>query len=141
MKKGFLLYHEYAEHFDLLTNEEIGQLMRAIFAYEISGEILPLAGAAKMAFSFIRADLDQNREKYKERCSRNADNGKKGGRPRKNDGFSENQPEKEETQENQTVSEQTERFSEKPKKADSDIDSDIDSDKEKNIKKEPPHKK
>ena len=33
-KVSFLMYLDYEEQFDLLTNEQIGQLMRAIIKYE-----------------------------------------------------------------------------------------------------------
>ncbi len=137
VKNGFIMYYEYAEHFELLTDEEIGQLMRALFAYETTGEVLELTGAVKMAFSFIRADLDKNREKYEERCNKNAENGKSGGRPK-------NKTVTELTEEKRTVlnkTEKSERFFEKPKKADSVSVSDRDSEQEKNIKKETARKK
>ena len=36
-----------------------------------------------MAFEIIRAQLDRDREKYEKICKRNAENGKRGGRPPK----------------------------------------------------------
>lgn len=63
-KNSLILYYEYQEHFELLTNEELGELMRAIFEYEMNGEIAAaLNPIQKMAFSFIKKDLDDNRKK------------------------------------------------------------------------------
>lgn len=97
-KSSFLIYLDYEEQFNLLTDEQIGQLMRAIIKYEKTREIPQLNGIVKMAFSFIKIQLDRDREKYEARCEKNRENAKKGGRPRKNqkdnlkaNGFNENQ--------------------------------------------------
>ncbi len=83
-KSSFLIYLDYEEQFNLLTDEQIGQLMRAIIKYEKTREIPQLEGIVKMAFSFIKTQLDRDREKYKAKCEKNKENGAKGGRPRKN---------------------------------------------------------
>lgn len=97
-KSSFLIYLDYEEQFNLLTDEQIGRLMRAIIKYEKTREISQLNGIVKMAFSFIKTQLDRDREKYEARCEKNRENAKKGGRPRKNqkdnlkaNGFNENQ--------------------------------------------------
>ena len=97
-KSSFLIYLDYEEQFNLLTDEQIGQLMRAIIKYEKTREIPQLNGIVKMAFSFLKTQLDRDREKYEARCEKNRENAKKGGRPRKNqkdnlkaNGFNENQ--------------------------------------------------
>ncbi len=97
-KSSFLIYLDYEEQFNLLTDEQIGRLMRAIIKYEKTREIPQLNGIVKMAFSFIKTQLDRDREKYEARCEKNRENAKKGGRPRKNqkdnlkaNGFNENQ--------------------------------------------------
>lgn len=97
-KSSFLIYLDYEEQFNLLTDEQIGQLMRAIIKYEKTREIPQLNGIVKIAFSFIKTQLDRDREKYEARCEKNRENAKKGGRPRKNqkdnlkaNGFNENQ--------------------------------------------------
>lgn len=33
-KKSFVMYLDYQQHFELLTDEQLGKLIRAIFAYE-----------------------------------------------------------------------------------------------------------
>ena len=98
-KNSFLMYLDYEEQFNLLTDEQIGQLMRAIIKYEKSGEIPELDGMLKMAFSFIKTQLDRDREKYNKKCEKNKENGKRGGRPRK-----------EEKQEDTSETKKTERF-------------------------------
>jgi hypothetical protein len=82
-KNSFLIYLDYEEQFNLLTDEQIGQLMRAIMKYEKTKEEPQLDGMLKMAFSFIKTQLDRDREKYEEKCERNRQNGTRGGRPKK----------------------------------------------------------
>ena len=97
-KSSFLIYLDYEEQFNLLTDEQIGQLMRAIIKYERTREIPQLNGIVKMAFSFIKTQLDRDREKYQARCEKNRENAKKGGRPKK------------EKQTENSKTEKTERF-------------------------------
>jgi hypothetical protein len=122
MKSSFLIYLDYKEQFELLSDAELGQLLRAIMLYEETGEITELSGMLKMAFSFIKTQLDKDRQKYEEMCEKNRENAKKGGRPRKQvvnekpNGFKENQTE--------------------AKKADNDKDNDNEEDIENEIEKD-----
>ena len=81
-KKTLLLYQEYEEHFKLLTDEQKGQLIMALFAYN-RGEKVELDGILQMAFSFMKADIDRNNAKYNEIVEARREAGRKGGRPRK----------------------------------------------------------
>ena len=83
-KVSFLMYLDYEEHFKLMTDEQLGQLLREIMEYEKTRQVPQLDGMVKMAFSFIKAQLDRDREKYEEKCAKNKENGKRGGRPKKN---------------------------------------------------------
>ena len=62
-KNSFLIYIDYEEQFSLLTDEQLGKLIRAIMKYEKTSEIPKLDGMLKMAFSFIKTQLDRDREK------------------------------------------------------------------------------
>lgn len=81
-KNSFLIYLDYEEQFNLLSNEEIGILIKAIIKYEKTKEVSQLDGMLKMAFSFIKTQLDRDREKYEKKCEKNKENGSKGGRPK-----------------------------------------------------------
>ncbi|MCD7890682.1 MAG: DUF6291 domain-containing protein [Ruminococcus sp.] len=70
-KKSFVLYNDYYEHINMLSDEEAGMLMKAVFMYAETGEVPELQGMTKMAFSFISSQLDRDREKYEERCQKN----------------------------------------------------------------------
>lgn len=83
-KVSFLMYLDYEEQFNLLSDEQLGQLIRAIMKYEKTKEVPEeLEGMVKIAFSFIKAQLDRDREKYNDKCEKNRVNGSKGGRPKK----------------------------------------------------------
>lgn len=103
-KNGFILYQNYFNQLALLSMEERGILITAIFEYTRDGRItLEIPPMVAMAFSIIKDTLDRDMNAYVEQCRQNSENGKKGGRPKKQPFFAE-----------------TERFSEKAKKADND---------------------
>lgn len=77
-KNSFLIYLDYQEQFELLTDEQAGQLIKAIIKYEKTGEITELDGMTKMAFSFIKTQLDRDREKWQEEKKKRSEAGKRG---------------------------------------------------------------
>ena len=89
-KSSFLIYHEYREPLKLLTDEQRGQLLMALIDYSESGVAPELDGISMMAFSFIQSQMDRDSKKYENRCSSNRENGKKGGRPKKENDLEEN---------------------------------------------------
>lgn len=112
-KKSFLMNVDYEEQLEDLTNEELGILMRAIFKYEKDGIEPKFSGLLKMAFAFIKENLNRNREKYDKRCETSAINGAKGGRPR-----------------NEKPNSKPNEKPKKPKKADNDNEYDNDNEDE-----------
>lgn len=115
MKNSFLIYHEYKDILEDLTNEELGKLFRAIFDYEIDSIIPNFTGLMKMAFTVIKGNLDRDRNKYDKRCESSSENGKKGGAPKGNQN-ARKQPKNNLKQPNQ------------PKQADNDNETDTDND-------------
>ena len=82
---GFVMYRNFEKAFALLGMEERGALITAIFEYVMCGKAKTALGeGAKMAFLFITDTLDRDREAYERRCEVNRENGKKGGRPKRN---------------------------------------------------------
>ena len=77
-KKRFFLYTDYRQHLDLLSLEQKGQLLDAIFAHA-SGEEVELSGVVEMAFSFISAQMDRDNENYEAVCEKRREAGSKGG--------------------------------------------------------------
>lgn len=82
MRESFILYASWWEHIQLLSDQQRGHLLTAIYAHAMGQELPPMDGITAMAFSFIRAQLDRDAEAYAEKCKTNRLNGAKGGRPR-----------------------------------------------------------
>lgn len=126
-KNSFILYQEYEEHFNLLTDAEKGELVTALFFYNRTGEEPALSGMVKMAFSFIKCQMERDAEKYKKTVEKRAAAGKQGGRPKKEDekanGFSEKQ----------TKAKKANGFSEKQKKLNVDVDDTVDVDVDEDV--------
>ena len=83
MKDSFIIFTEYKEQFEMLTDEQAGVLIKAIFCYTTDEALPSMDPITKMAFSFIRAALDRSDDKYQKKVEANKENGKLGGRPRK----------------------------------------------------------
>lgn len=73
-KDSFILYLEQKQIFEMLTNEEAGQLIKAIFEYEDTGQIVRLDRSLQIAFLPIKSALDRNKEKYENVVKRNKRN-------------------------------------------------------------------
>ena len=92
--KSFMVYKDWEEYVNLLeTDEDVGMLFKALFAYAKRGEEPDFNGALKMAFAMMRNFIELDGVKWEETCERNSANGKLGGRPpkrKKADGSDEN---------------------------------------------------
>lgn len=67
--KTFLLYAEAAPQIDLLSDEEAGQLFKALFHYVADGdELVTNNRVLAMTFSVFKAQIDRGAEKYEETC-------------------------------------------------------------------------
>ena len=76
-KKSFVVYHDWRDLMSMLDQSQKGDLIDAMFAYEIDGELADFEDKAmKSIFAFMRKRLDENREKYQETCQKNAENAK-----------------------------------------------------------------
>lgn len=93
-------YHSLLETAKRLNDAEFGRLMRAAISYSASGEVPTLSGRELMMWDMVKWQVDRDMEKYSAFVEKQAENGRKGGRPKKPN----------ETQE-------TQAFSGKPKKA------------------------
>lgn len=82
-KKSFVLYLDYKKHFALLSPDDQGRLLMAIFDYVETGAEPALESMPLMAFSFIRAQLDRDSAKYEKTCKGRAEAGIKSGEARR----------------------------------------------------------
>ena len=95
------LYARYLKTLAPFTDAERGRIMMAMLTYSSTGEMPDFEGNERFIWPTIQAQIDRDAAAYQEKCAKNRANGAKGGRPPKNP----------------TDIAETERFSEKPKKA------------------------
>ena len=74
MNDSFILYTSDYQLIEGLTDEQLGQLTRALFTYARDGEIIKLDPVVRMAFVFIKDKIDRNQQKYQKKCERNREN-------------------------------------------------------------------
>ena len=67
MNDSFILYTSYYAIIEGLTDEQLGKLMRAIFIYARDDKVINLEPTLRMAFAFIKDDMERNQAKYNEK--------------------------------------------------------------------------
>ena len=83
-KKSFVLYYDFKEPLEELSDKDKGQVLMAMFEYCEYGTIPQLSKQAAIAFKFLKKFLDIDREKYEEKCNKRREAGAKGGAPKGN---------------------------------------------------------
>ena len=82
-EKSFLVYCDKSEQVDLLTDEEAGQLFKALFRYVRDGEILVTDNRILLyAFVAFKTTIDHNAEKYTRIVEKRREAGRKGNKVR-----------------------------------------------------------
>lgn len=76
MRDSFIVYTSYQIPLTDLSMEQRGILFTALLAYASGAEMPRMDAAVNMAFSFIRADMDKNFEKYEKVCEKRREAGK-----------------------------------------------------------------
>ena len=71
MSDSFILYTSYYALIEGLTDEQLGQLTRAIFLYARDGKIIKLDPVVRMAFVFIKDNIERNQDKHQAKCEKN----------------------------------------------------------------------
>lgn len=62
-----------------MTDEELGELFRAMFLYAKNGELFEFEHRSlKLVFGFIKSAIDRDKASYEEKCRKNAENAKGG---------------------------------------------------------------
>ncbi len=78
-RKSFLVYLDYEEQLSDLTDKELGLLLRAMFSYVRDGTMpSKFKGTLKLAFKFIKSNLDRDNEKWEDIKKKRSSAGKKG---------------------------------------------------------------
>lgn len=76
--KAFVMYKEWEELFEALDkDEEVSQLIKALFAFAKRGEEAEFSGALKIAFITMRSAIERDGKKWEQKCDRNSENVRK----------------------------------------------------------------
>jgi len=122
-KKKIIVYADWKDQFNSLTDEEAGRLIKHFFSY-VNDENPTSDRLTELLFIPIKTTLKRDLKSWEDYVNKQRENGGKGGRPKK-----------EETQE-------TQAFINKPKKGDSDNDSvSVNDNVSESVKKEKTHAK
>lgn len=63
-RPGFMIYHEDMRVCDLLTNEQLGQLVRMLWAHSEGREVEPEDDMMLAAYLFMSQKIDRDEDKY-----------------------------------------------------------------------------
>ena len=81
-KTSFVLYTNFYEALQDLPLDRVGMVLHLIFKYEIHGDnsdfqsyFTDMPGDVKMAFRFIRGQLDKDAAKWRETCAKRSESG------------------------------------------------------------------
>ena len=89
-REYFCAYHSLSESLKPYSDAECGRLFRAALMYSATGEAEEFRGNERFIWPTIQGMIDRDRAAYDAKCASRAENGKKGGRPSKANGFPEN---------------------------------------------------
>ena len=76
-KKSLLLYYDYKDQFEMLTDEQLRKLIYAMIEYDKNDVEIELDKITKMAFIPIKRRLKLDKEEWIVKCKINSENGKK----------------------------------------------------------------
>lgn len=84
-KNAFLLSYDFQEQIQLLSDDEAGQVFKAIFGYCLGEPCPQLSPLAQIVFISIRQSVERFDKNYAKTIDKNRENGQKGGRPAKSE--------------------------------------------------------
>lgn len=126
MNDSFILYASDYQLIEGLTDEQLGQLTRALFIYARDGEVINLEPVVRMAFVFIKDKIDRNQAKYQKKCERNRENIRKRWNKSNTNDTKENERIPNDTNVYERIPNDTTRYlSDSDSESDSDSDSDV----------------
>lgn len=92
-RKGFLMYADYSDYFEMLEDAELGALIKQFFRYT-SGKDADISGftqGMKFLYTLIRQNYERDTTAYKTMCAARSETAKKR-EQHKRDGASDNKP-------------------------------------------------
>ncbi|MCD7886493.1 MAG: DUF6291 domain-containing protein, partial [Clostridiales bacterium] len=83
MKESFVVRNEIEKQTAMLSDEQMGQLFRAMLQFNRGAEPALSDPLVSLAFSFVRDSMERDRAKYEATCEKRKTAGARGGRPQK----------------------------------------------------------
>ncbi len=121
--KSFLFYLDNKEILEILSDAQLGQLLRHLIDFAETGIKKEIEDPAVfMAYRFMTAQMQRDMEKYEQKCRKNAENARKGGAPKGNQNAIKNK-----------LTETSERLKKQPKQPYTDKDTETDTNTETDI--------
>ena len=96
--KYLKVYTDFAETMEALSDDERGRLFMSMLQYASTGEVGALSGAERFVWPIAKQNIDRAQAELEKR----AENGRKGGRPKKANEGEEKQPKAKESKKKQT---------------------------------------
>lgn len=75
--KSFNVYLDYIENIEALTDEEVGQLFRALLSYTNTDVVPEMSAIVKVAFTPMRKQIDVEFEHFRMKSEANSENARK----------------------------------------------------------------
>lgn len=122
----FKVFRDFISIAEALDNGARGKLFLALLQYVNGREIEKLSGGEQIAFLMMKNQIDRDWREQESRIEINRENGRKGGRPRKANGF----------EENRTVFTETEKSHNKEKEEEKEKEDKRENTKEKTLERE-----
>ena len=79
LKKSFIVYADWEEYFEDVSEKQLAAVFKALFRYAADGTEPEFKGAARSIFRMMKNCLDRDAGKWEDKCRKNAENGRKGG--------------------------------------------------------------
>lgn len=77
-KDSFILYSEWSENISILSNEQAGILVKALFSLAKGEDIPQMDAVTDMCFRFLKAQIERDSKRYEEVKNIRSEAGKKG---------------------------------------------------------------
>ncbi len=79
--KSFVMYKDWQQHFDLLDDSELGQIMRAVYAFASGKEVVEFEDRSlRIIFNMIKECMIRDNIKWDETKQKRRESGAKGGK-------------------------------------------------------------
>lgn len=77
-RDSFIVYTEWGENISILSNEQAGILVKALFSLAKDEEIPQMDAVTEMCFRFLKAQIERDSKRYEEVKNVRSEAGKKG---------------------------------------------------------------